>query len=979
MTHGSHPVPGPRDRSQVPPVQLSRSFGSHPIDSPVVELETRFGLSPLSSKTLGDRLEVTLTGADRPLLGRDHDLATVEAFISGIQDGFSLLSLEGEAGIGKTALWEKAIEHAGARGISLLTSRPSEAESSLSFVGLNDLLSSVPERIWSELPAPSRAALEAALQRAPAGSTAEPGAVAIAFLALVDQLANQGPLLIGVDDYQWLDRPTSRVLEFALRRLTDHPLRALVSSRSPASTTWERALGQARIIKLTLGPLSPSALYNLIYERLGVPLGRPTLLRVHETSRGNPFFALELARELLEHREDEYRGGPLPLPGELIELLHRRLKRLSPRMLRLLLAIAAMSSPQIDDLRKLLPKEGSLAPDLDKAEHAGIIHVGQGTVRFTHPMLAAAAYAAATRSERDRVHARLSALVTDPEEASRHLALATHDPDEGAATTMAEAAASAQARGATDIAAHFAEQALRVTPPQNREEVFSRALAAGDLALAAGNQARARELFDQAVALSTQGRERALGLLRKADLASPLRYATDLCEQALLEADEPSLLSRIHRTLGSICYAMGDVGAAEQNAKQAVELAEQGGDHQALGLAIAELAHWTFCGGGGYREDLFKKAVSLESSCAASSPRSHYAKITMDAGHLERSRVQLDQLLEEATGKGDLQAVAAHRLHLAQLETWLGNFRLAIQHADESLLLHEYSDQPGAPRYVKAMSLACLGQVDLAREEAKAGLAEAERSENVLLTIYNLHVLGFVELSLDNPAAARPHLDRAIELHRPRWNREFGDAHFVPDQIEALIALGDLGRAEDLVAWMEEVGTSTARPWALATGARSRAILLAAQGGSEEADQKLRDALSYHRQVSMPFELARTLLFQGTIQRRHKQRASAAETLRRARAIFTDLGSPLWAAKAATELGRVGVRSRAQSALTPIELHVASLATQGHNNREIADLLFISRKTVEANLTHIYRKLGIRSRAQLGTALPRGGSQTPSK
>ena len=918
-------------------------------------------------------------GAEQHLLGRDNDLAFVEAFTSRIEDGFLLLSLEGEAGIGKTALWEKAVADASHRGIQVLTARPTEAESSLSFVGLNDLLKGVDEATWSELPASSRAALNAALLRDPSGSTIEPGAVSIAFLALITRATSKGPLLIGVDDYQWLDRPSGRVLEYALRRLTGYPLRALVSSRLAASTNWERTLGRDRVIKLLLGPLSVSALYNLIYERLGVPLGRPTLLRVHDTSRGNPFFALELARELLELKGDEYRGGPLPLPAQLNELLQRRLHRQPPRILRLLLAIAAMSAPQIHELQKLVPKEGALAADLDKAEHAGIIEVRQAAVRFTHPMLAAAAYAAATRSERDRVHAQLAALVGDSEEACRHLALATHDPDEGAATTLAEAVARAQARGATDVAAYFAEHALRVTPPRNREEVFARALTAGDLALAAGNQARARQLFDQAVELSPRGRKRALALLRTAEIASPLRHATALCREALLEANDPSLRSRIHRTLGSISYALGDVGAAEENAKKAVQLAERGADPPALGLAIAELAHWTFCGGGGYREDLFAKAVDLDSSCAASSPRSHYAKITMDAGHLEKARVQLDRLLAEATTKGDLRAVAAHHLFLAQLEMWSGNFRLAIRHADESLLLHEYSDQPGAPRHVKAMSLACLGEVDLAREETRAGLEEAERSENVLLTIYNLHVLGFVELSLDNPAAARPHLDRAIELHRPRWNREFGDAHFVPDQIETLIALGELDRAEDLVSWMAEVGAVTGRAWVQATGARSRGIILAARGQLEEASQKMQEAMRYHRQVAMPFELARTLLVVGALQRRNKQRALAAETLRQAQTIFTELGSSLWAAKATAELSRVGVRSRAQGALTPIEAKIASLASQGHNNREIAGLLFISRKTVEANLTHIYRKLGIRSRAQLGTALPRSGTQAPSK
>ena len=123
----------------------------------------------------------------------------------------------------------------------------------------------------------------------------------------------------------------------------------------------------------------------------------------------------------------------------------------------------------------------------------------------------------------------------------------------------------------------------------------------------------------------------------------------------------------------------------------------------------------------------------------------------------------------------------------------------------------------------------------------------------------------------------------------------------------------------------------------------------------------------------MPFELARTLLVKGSLERRRRQRTAAASTLASAYELFTGLASPLWAKRAKIELDRIGIRSRAQTSLTPIEERIAHLASEGHNNREIADLLFISRKTVEANLTHVYRKLGIRSRAQLGQALTRSG------
>src|SRR5207244_2637023 len=159
-----------------------------------------------------------------------------------------------------------------------------------------------------------------------------------------------------------------------------------------------------------------------------------------------------------------------------------------------------------------------------------------------------------------------------------------------------------------------------------------------------------------------------------------------------------------------------------------------------------------------------------------------------------------------------------------------------------------------------AMAATCLGRVDDARRDAEAGREEAERAEDVVFRMQNLHALGFIELSLGNHEAAHAHLGEATDLLRPRWNREFGDCHVVPDEIEALVALGELARAEDLTTWMEEVGERTGRAWTLATSLRSRALLRAARNDLEGADSGLEQALAAHERLPMPFELARSLL-----------------------------------------------------------------------------------------------------------------------
>jgi tetratricopeptide (TPR) repeat protein len=171
----------------------------------------------------------------------------------------------------------------------------------------------------------------------------------------------------------------------------------------------------------------------------------------------------------------------------------------------------------------------------------------------------------------------------------------------------------------------------------------------------------------------------------------------------------------------------------------------------------------------------------------------------------------LTLLLDETMETGDLYSASTHLFHLAELDVWAGDWPSAIEHAEESLQLRQHLDQAGAPLYVEATARACLGDVDRARRVAEAGLAEARRAEDVVFCMQNLHVLGFVELSLGNHEAAQARLGEATDLMRPRWHREFGDCHMVPDEIEALVALGDLARAEDLAALMDEVARATQR------------------------------------------------------------------------------------------------------------------------------------------------------------------------
>lgn len=895
-------------------------------------------------------------------VGRDSEIASINAFLDAPRPGLGSVVIEGEAGVGKTTLWQEAVDAAQARGYRVLACRPAEAETGIAFSGLIDLLGPVADQAVLHLPGPQRDALDTALLRGSAEVAVEPGAVAVAVCGALSIVASAGPLALAIDDLQWLDGPTGRALRFALRRLDVEPIVMLVTQRSGSRPYW--LLDHERTQRLRVGPLSLGATYQLIRARLGVALPRPVLARVHQTSGGNPLFALELARALAERDPEAGHVGHLPVPERLGDLLDERLGRLSARTRRLLLIAAALGPTAVPRLRAV--GGASTDADLEAAERAGILDSRTGAVRFTHPLFAAITYDRATSAERRAIHNLIAAGLADPAERARHLALSACEPDTEIAAALDDAAISAARRGATDAAAGLAEQALALTPAAERTAALHRAMTAGSFALASGDRSRARNLFERAVADAPSGSARAEALLRMAEVCDPLGSGLSVCDQALAEAGtDAALRSHLHRTRGSIAYFLGDVPAAEQHARLAVELAEGSGDSAALGAALAELGHWTYCGGGGVRRDLFERAIALDDSAGALSPRSHLAKVLMDSDGLDEARDALQRLLTTAMESGDLDAASAHLFHLAELELWAGNWRAAIEHAEESLQLRQHIEQPSAPLYVTAMAHACQGLFDEARRQAAAGRDEAERADDVVFRMQNLHVLGFVELTLGKREEALVHLGQATELLRPRWSNEFGDCHFVPDTIEALVGVGDLGQADELTSWMEDVGRRTGRSWTLASAARSRALVSAARNDLPTACAAIDDALGAHERLAMPFDLARTLLLHGILRRRMKRRAAAQESLEQSLAIFDRLGSPPWAAKAHSEIARLGVRTEAQTGLTPVEQRIAALVAEGRTNREIAVELSLSPKTVEANLSRTYRKLGIKSRAGL--------------
>jgi AAA ATPase domain len=358
------------------------------------------------------------------IVGRDDELRSIEAFFADAPTEPSALVLEGEAGIGKSTLWRRGVELAAEHGLRALTARPAEAERTHAHAALADLLEDALD-VLAELPPPRRHALRVALLLDdPEDEPPPPRAVGVATRSALEALALGGPILLAVDDEQWLDATSSSALAFAVRRLTG-PVRLLLSRRTGAAGALADSLPDERVARVVVGALSLGAIQQLLHERVDVSLSRLTLRRLHETSGGNPFYALELARALAAQGAVSDPTAPLPVPERLEELVHARLDGFAGATREALVLASAHSRLAFAQLAAA----GVDREALDPALVENVIELADGGVRFTHPLLASALYHGLGAGERQRVHRVLAGIVDDPLDRARHLALATDGPD----------------------------------------------------------------------------------------------------------------------------------------------------------------------------------------------------------------------------------------------------------------------------------------------------------------------------------------------------------------------------------------------------------------------------------------------------------------------------------------------------------------------------------------------------------------------
>ena len=917
-----------------------------------------------------------MEGDPQQLFGRADELAAGEALITGAPRRRRVLVFEGEAGIGKTAVWRHVAHTALERGVRVLSCRAAQAETQLSFVALADLLEPISDALLPTLPPPQRTALDVALLRSAPVGVVDPRAVGAGVLSVLSALASTTPVLLAVDDLQWLDSASDAALTFALRRLEDQPITICVTVRDNLDAAGDplglhQTFGPA-VRRYPIGPLTLDHLHQVINASFGDAIPRSMLRQVHRSSGGNPLFALELTRALERTGPKLRPGEPLPVPDTLGALVEERVTALPPAARQALLAVASVSTPTVEIVERVLGD--AVEDDLQALTDSGLLVRRKERLHFTHPLFAAAVYAAAEPDQRRQLHRRLSAVVSDTEEQARHVALASDVPDDRAAELLERAAEQARARGAPGAAGELQEAAMRLTPTDQSRTLLQRTIRAAEYQYRAGDLARARSLLEATDPEDGDDQERALALR----LLAEVRYneagfpaAGALLEQALSYADDDATCAEILLDLAFVAFNVGDVSRALAAATRAREHAQALTSGPLLAEALAVEANVAFLSGRGMDDDKVRRALALEERDRnvqlLMRPSAIAALFALYGGRLRDASARFEKLRAWAEQRGE-DSDCVFLTWLSWTETLLGNVAEGRKAADQALgLARQAGSHPirGVALMHRGMAEAYLGNATQARADLDESAALLERAGWTVVHAWTQWTLGFLELSAGDPVGAARVLEPYVAALEIDGVGEPFVVSFVPDAVEALIASGGLDRAERLLDDFESRARELRRRSALAGATRCRALLLAARGNMPRALEVAEVSVHEAGRLEVPVERGRSLLVRGQVLRRARRKGAARESFEQALQVLEGVSASLWVERTASELRRVGDRA-GPGDLTVTEQRVAELAATGRTNREIAAELFISPKTVEANLARVYRKLEIRSRAELG-------------
>jgi DNA-binding CsgD family transcriptional regulator len=903
-------------------------------------------------------------------VGRERERARIDRLLEAARGGVSgALLLHGEAGIGKTALMRWAIGRA--TGMRVLRARGIETESDIPFAGLAELVSPLLDRL-DAIPEVQARALRGALALGPA-TPHDRFTVPAGLLSLLGVAAEEQPVLAAIDDAQWLDEPSLEAFLFAGRRLEAEGIAMLGSVRDG---TTAAALEVPWLERLRISPLADDEARELLSGTHPERLAPSVADRLVSTAAGNPLALLEIPRQL----SDGQRAGREPLeeplrPGTGVERAFRRaLDALDDDARRALLVAATAHTGRLDVIEPALREAGVSAAHLAPAENARLIAVTDGEVDFRHPLLRSTAYHATSAAERRSAHAALAA--TAPEgspERAWHLAAGAVAPDEAVAAALEVAALDARGRGAHATAARDFGRAAQLTPDD--EPRARRLLEAAVDATRSGEPDRAFALLGDAARLASDP-------LLAADVQRmtghvEMRRGSPLVAYELLVAEAERVRSRDPRRAAgmfleaSVTHMMtGDMHALIATAERARALATSADPAvELLATAVIGEAHLAL---GDLEGDALLTVCEpylLEGDPLA------IVEIVGMAAHssvwiekFDRAQRIFDRLLAAARDASAVSALIYPLAARSHLDFRLGRWATARAQAAESVELAQDTGQQALLTHSLAALAhveAAMGLQDECRGHVADGLALVSRFQADALGAYLHGALGLLELGLGRVREAIAALEESQQIG-DRLQTQPSVTMTTPDLAEAYARAGRRDDALALLDGFEEAGRRAGSRWTEAAAGRLRALL----GPDAEVRPRFEAALAVHENLPMPFERARTLLCFGERLRRARQRADAREPLKEALETFERLGARGWAERTRTELRATGEQQarRAETAaeqLTPHELQIAVLVSQGMTNREAAAALFLSPKTIEYHLGQIYRKLDVRGRAQL--------------
>lgn len=908
------------------------------------------------------------------LVGRESELQAVQSLLQAGRSAPVALLIDGDPGIGKTTVCRAACEAASTSGFTTLTTAGASAEVSLAWTGLADLVAGIDEVVLAGLSPLHQQTLQA-VRAGHDGPLGGERLVATAFRMALQELSRQHPILIIVDDAQWLDETSRRAIGFAVRRISG-PVAVLAAYRSGEpggeDRSWVQPPDPRALARMTLGPMSSSDLRSLLAGRPQFALSRSAVQRIHAISGGNPFYALELARFLTDNDEARFEVLPPTLTG----LVRSRIGRVDQATTEAMVTAAVAWEPTVETVAAATGRQPADVVDLlQPMESRGVLTFDGARIRFTHPLIASGVIAEADPSVQRRIHRSLAGLVKHPEQRARHLALSTPHGDADTLAALDAAAESAATRAAFSTAAELVTLAVQLGGADDQ----IRLLRAAEYHFRAGALDDAESFVAPIIEDLPAGFLRAAGLMLLGAIRGyrdGVASTIELFKRAVEEAEDLLPLRTQALVMLSLATGIGgDMATCVSDARRARADADATGLPELRCQALSLWSHVSFMYGLGTDHEALRDALSIGDSPSDAPimlrPKPVYALNCAWTGRLDEARTAMTEVWRQCEELG----TELDLLWATEQLTWIavasGRYEEAEGKAQEAMRL---AQQIGGElplitaRTALAHIAAYRGRV--ADAEAAAELA-TERASAVglhYLADPPLMSLAFAHVSDGRYEDALRTLAPLLKKFDPLHDTEIMAAAWIPDAVEALTALRRIDEAEPLAAALERNGMRHDRPWMLAVGARCRALIHAARADLDAAVEHAAQSMEHHDRLPMPFERARTQFLLGQLQRRRRRTQPARENLRMAAAIFEELDSPLWIARTQRELARVTTGS-ARSVLSDSERQVAELAAAGQSNKEIAAGLFLSAKTVEMHLSRAYRKLGIRSRAQLAAGL----------